>query len=62
MAKGFRMEVLASDVRPDEELASRLGFRYVETGELLASSDIITLHVPSNEKTRNENPQSHIQR
>ena len=35
MAKGFRMEVLASDVRPDEELASRLGFRYVETDELL---------------------------
>lgn len=53
IAKGFRMEVLASDVRPDEELASRLGFRYVEMDQLLASSDIITLHVPSNENTRN---------
>jgi lactate dehydrogenase-like 2-hydroxyacid dehydrogenase len=40
-------------VRPDEELASRLGFRYVEMDQLLASSDIITLHVPSNENTRN---------
>jgi D-lactate dehydrogenase len=53
IAKGFRMEVLAMDVMPDEDLASRLGFRYVEMDELLASSDIITLHVPSNENTRN---------
>jgi len=53
IAKGFRMEVLASDVRPDEDLASHLGFRYAEMDDLLALSDIITLHVPSNEKTRN---------
>jgi len=53
IAKGFRMEVLASDVQPDEEMASRLGFRYVDMEELLAFSDIITLHVPSNEHTRN---------
>ncbi|OPY78634.1 MAG: D-lactate dehydrogenase [Syntrophus sp. PtaU1.Bin005] len=53
IAKGFRMDVLASDVRPDQELASQMGFRYVEMDQLLTSSDIITLHVPSNEKTRN---------
>jgi D-lactate dehydrogenase len=53
IAKGFRMNVLGSDVRPDQDLASRLGFRYVEMDELLSASDIITLHVPSNEKTRN---------
>jgi D-lactate dehydrogenase len=53
IARGFRMKVLASDVMPDEGLASRLGFRYVEMEELLPSSDIITLHVPSNENTRN---------
>lgn len=53
IARGFRMEVLASDVRPDQDLASRLGFRYVDMDGLLASSDIITLHVPSNEHTRN---------
>jgi len=48
IAKGFRMKVVASDVRPDEETASRLGFRYVGMDELLASSDFITRHVPSN--------------
>jgi D-lactate dehydrogenase len=53
IAKGFRMDVLASDVRPDQDLASQMGFRYVEMDQLLASSDIITLHVPSSEKTRN---------
>jgi D-lactate dehydrogenase len=53
IAKGFRMDVLASDVRPDQDLASRLRFRYMEMDQLLASSDIITLHVPSNENTRN---------
>lgn len=53
IAKGFRMNVVAYDVRQNEELASRLDFRYVEMNELLATSDIITLHVPSGEKTRN---------
>ncbi len=53
IAKGFRMEVLAADVQRDEALASRLGFHYVEMDDLLGSSDIITLHVPSNEHTRN---------
>jgi D-lactate dehydrogenase len=46
------MEVLASDIQPDEEAARRLNFHYVSMEELLARSDIISLHVPANEKTR----------
>lgn len=52
IAKGFGMEVLASDIQPDEEAARRLDFHYVSMEELLARSDIISLHVPANEKTR----------
>jgi D-lactate dehydrogenase len=53
IARGFRMNVVAFDVKQDEEMASSLGFRYLTMDELFATSDIITLHVPSNEKTRN---------
>lgn len=53
IAMGFRMEVVAFDVKPSEELAARMGFRYVDLDELLATADIVTLHVPSNDKTRN---------
>ncbi len=45
------MEVLAYDVVQDEKAADRLGFRYAEMDELLSNSDVITLHVPANEKT-----------
>jgi len=51
IAKGFHMEVLAYDVRPDEDFAERMFFRYVDMDELLGRSDIITLHVPANEHT-----------
>lgn len=53
IAKGFRMEVVAYESSPKEDLAAKLGFRYAELPELLATADIITLHVPANEKTRN---------
>lgn len=53
IARGFRMNVVAYDLRPNTESASRLGFRYVPMDELLAASDIITVHVPSSAKTRN---------
>jgi D-lactate dehydrogenase len=52
IAKGFGMDVLAFDVAPDEEAASQLGFRYVAMDELLANSDVVSLHVPASEKTR----------
>jgi D-lactate dehydrogenase len=46
MARGFGMHVLAFDVKRDEFLADVLGFHYVSFEELLAQSDILTLHVP----------------
>ncbi|WP_373528752.1 NAD(P)-dependent oxidoreductase, partial [Nostoc sp.] len=51
IAKGFRLEVIAFDVKQKQELTSQLGFRYVAMEELLSTADIITLHVPANEKT-----------
>lgn len=51
IARGFGMEVLAFDVQPKPELASDLGFRYVEMSELLANAAIITLHVPASDAT-----------
>lgn len=52
IARGFGMEVLAFDPKPDREL-ERSGVRYLPMDELLAASDILTLHVPGGEKTRN---------
>ncbi len=47
IAKGFQMKVLAFDVCPDKTLAKELNFQYTETmEELLARSDIVTLHIP----------------
>lgn len=51
IAKGFMMKVVGYDARPDEQLARELGFTYLPMEELLATSDILTLHVPANEKT-----------
>jgi D-lactate dehydrogenase len=51
MAKGFDMEVIAFDVKHNDALAQSLGFRYVSFDELLAQSDVLTLHAPYNEHT-----------
>lgn len=47
IAKGFAMEVVAFDVKPDEAAARELGFRYVDMIDLLAAADVTTLHVPA---------------
>ncbi len=47
IARGFGMDVLAFDLRPRPELATRLGFRYVPLEELLAGADVVTLHAPA---------------
>ena len=46
IAKGFGMEVLASDPFTKEDLARELGFSYVDLDELMRRSDAITLHAP----------------
>jgi D-lactate dehydrogenase len=46
IARGFGMEVLATDIRTDVFLAELMNFRYVAVEYLLAHSDIITLHMP----------------
>lgn len=51
IARGYDMEVIAHDVAPDPERAERIGFRYVGFDELLAQADVISLHVPLNERT-----------
>ena len=52
IARGFGMKVVAYDVNPNEALARELGFLYVGLNDLLAVSDVISLHVPDNPKTR----------
>lgn len=51
IAKGFGMNVLACDSNQDNFIADVLGFKYVSLEEVLKNSDIITLHIPYNEKT-----------
>jgi D-lactate dehydrogenase len=51
IAKGFGMHVVAFDVRQDIFLSEVLHFKYVSMNELLAKSDIISLHMPHNDST-----------
>lgn len=51
IARGFEMKVLVYDLVNDLKLAKTLGFKYTDLEELFKSSDIITLHVPYNQRT-----------
>jgi D-lactate dehydrogenase len=52
IARGFGMAVVGSDVRPDEAAAAALGFGYAPLDELLATADVVTLHVPATPQSR----------
>ena len=51
MAKGFDMNVVAYDPFPTPAVAQELSFEYLSLDDLLARSDIISLHAPYNEHT-----------
>ncbi|MFZ1075090.1 MAG: NAD(P)-dependent oxidoreductase [Minisyncoccia bacterium] len=51
MANGFDMKVLGFDAYPNEASTKTLNFTYTSLPELLAASDVISLHVPYNEQT-----------
>ncbi len=53
IARGFRMNVIAHDINSDTRTAQTLDFRYASFDEVLAVSDILTLHVPATPKTHN---------
>jgi D-lactate dehydrogenase len=46
IAKGFGMNVIAFDAFPNPALATQLGFEYKPITDILAESDIVTIHVP----------------
>lgn len=52
IAHGFAMKPVAYDMSPRPQMAQMLEFEYVTLDRLLKVSDIITLHVPLNAKTR----------
>lgn len=51
IAKGFGMIILAHDAYPNKQLEEAFECRYVSLDELLISSDIVTIHVPSSPST-----------
>jgi D-lactate dehydrogenase len=51
MANGFGMNVIGFETHPDPERAKANNFTFVSLPDLLAQSDIITLHVPYNAHT-----------
>lgn len=51
IAGGFGMKVIAFDVHQNADAARDFNFTYVDFDELLAQSDVITLHAPYNEHT-----------
>jgi len=51
MGNGFGMKVLGFDIHRDPAFAKKLNFSYATLEELLAQSDIISIHVPYNKHT-----------
>jgi len=53
IARGFGVDVVAFDLKPDTGFAQSIGARYASMDELLSTADVITLHVPGTPATEN---------
>ena len=51
--QGFGMKVVAYDLYPDEKYAREVGISYVSLDSLYAQADMISLHVPLTDQTKN---------
>ncbi|MGV8150919.1 MAG: NAD(P)-dependent oxidoreductase [Candidatus Woesearchaeota archaeon] len=51
IAKGFEMNIIGYDIFKNKEF-EKLGLKYMSLNDLLKKSDIVTLHLPLNDKTR----------
>lgn len=51
MLNGLGMHVVAYDPRPQDSLATELGFTYLPLDELLRQSDVVTIHCPAMPET-----------
>lgn len=51
MAHGFGMKVVGFEVHPDQKVAAENDMTFLPLPELLATSDIVTIHVPYNAHT-----------
>jgi glyoxylate reductase len=51
-AMGYNITVIYNKRQPDPEIESQLGVKYVSLDDLLADSDVVSLHVPLTEETR----------
>lgn len=49
VANAFGMKILAYDFRPKAELTEKYNVEYVDLDTLLTESDVVSLHVPSND-------------
>ena len=50
IGRGFNMNVVAYDLHPDEAFAKENNFTYKTLAEVLAQSDIVTLHAPGSKE------------
>ncbi|EKS29615.1 2-hydroxyacid dehydrogenase [Afipia felis] len=51
-ARGFDMNIIYSDVKPDADFEKAFGATYVDKDTLIRESDFLTMHVPLTDETR----------